>query len=165
MIIFGWLLATSYLIYRSLKFKSLIIKITTVVVSILIQLALFILCFVGFMFDVKVGFFMSDIILFELLICSLYKIKTISRNERILGLVTMLLISIFAYYFGSVMGPMEYFISDAGGIQIKTPYQFYRWNTYIGDCLYPWTIIFNTLISPYWGRYIQGWYWRNIFKI
>lgn len=158
MILLGWLLATSYLIYRSLKFKSLIIKFTTVVVSIFIQLALCIFCFVGFMFDMRVGFFMSSIILFELLICSLYKIKTISRYEIILGFVAMLLISVFAYYFGSVMGPMEYFISDAGGMQIKVPYQFYRWNTYIGDCLYPWTIAFNTLISPYWRRSTQGSY-------
>ena len=165
MLLSGWLLATSFLIYRILKFSSLLIKISAVIIVILLQAILLGLSFAGFMFNDEIGFIIGDTFLLELLMCSLYRRKNISRNEVIFGLASLCIIFICAYFHGSVTGEIQYIISDAGGMHHKAPYLIYRWNTCIMDVFYPWFILFNIIISPFWGRVpSSGYYWKKLFN-
>ena len=160
-----WLLATSFLIYRMLKFKSLFMKISAVIIVTVLQDGLLVMCFLGFIVDDVVGFCITDIILLELLPCSLYRRKNISRIEIIIGLSSLCVLFILAYFYGSVIGEIPYIISDAGGLHHKALYCIYRWNTFIMDAFCPWFLLFNIIISPFWGRTsMPGYYWKRFFS-
>ena len=163
MLLLSWILATSFLIHRKLKLTSLFTRISAVIITLLLQVILLGMCFAGYMLDGTLGFFIGDIVLLELLLCSLYRRKNISRNEIIFGLASLCIITIWAYFYGSVSGEFGYAISNVGG-RHKAPYFIYRWNTFIMDVFCPWFLLFNLIISPFWGRTsLPGYYWKRLF--
>ncbi len=116
MIFLEWLFATSFLVYLAFRPSSVIVKVFLSIIVIAFQIGALQLCLIGFMFDNIVGYAMAYFFVLELFACSLYRLKFISRAEKIIGALSFILIGVMAYYYGSVMGPMEYFISDAGGM-------------------------------------------------
>ena len=165
MLIFAWILATVFFIYLSIRRSSTIAKIIFAILAVVIQFIILFMIFVGFMLDDVTGFALADLLILELLGCSLYRCRNISYKELLLGFISLALLGIWQYFYGTVISQLEYVISDAGGMHAKVPYVIYRWNTYILDVAYPWFIIFNIFISPYWGRYPDtGNYWIKLIS-
>lgn len=150
MLTLAWLLATIFLIYLSFKPSLIIGKIALAIFVFVLQIVVLGLGYVGFMFDDELWVAISYLLIMELLICSLYKYRNISCKEIIFGLLSLVILGIWQYYHGSVIGRVTYEVSDI--MHKKIPYVIYRWSTYITDVLYPWFIVFNTLISPFWRR-------------
>lgn len=164
MFFFAWILATAFLIYLSFRPSSIfVIIILTVLISVF-QLIILFLGYIGFMFNDEIGFAIAYFLMLELLVCSLYKCRNISYKELILGVISLIILGIWQYYNGSVVGEFLYLISDAGGMHKKVPYLVYRWSTYIiMDVLCPWVIISNIIISPFWRRLpATGNYWIKL---
>ena len=88
----------------------------------------------------------------QLMIISCYRQKYNNRWQIICGLTLFAGLSIFKYYHGSVAGEMEFRISDLGGLAWVGSYELYRCATYASDVVFPFSLIFNLIISPFWLR-------------
>ena len=116
------------------------------------------------MFDNKFGFAILFILVFQLIPCTFYKMKTMSWIELVMGIVVSVLVGIYQYYCGGICGEFEYYMDDAGGLQRKIPYEIYRWSTYIFDVILTWLVIFNLLISPFWMRSRGYHFLKQLFR-
>lgn len=88
----------------------------------------------------------------QLIVMSLYCFRYNKRWQVLLGLTLFIALSIYMYYHGSVCGEMEFRIADMGGIALVGSYTLYRWATYASDVIFPFALVFNLLISPFWLR-------------
>lgn len=147
----AWLLALNFFLYLSVQPSSNIVKAILVFLTIVFQI-FYLLMLVGSVFDDLAYFAVSAFLVLELLVCSVYKLRNTSYKEFSVGLLVLLLLGWWQYHHGSVEGELTYLISDGGGMVRKLPYHLYRWSTYMSDVAYPWLIVFNVFISPFWGR-------------
>ena len=88
----------------------------------------------------------------QLMIISCYHLKYNNRWQIICGLTLFVGLSIYMYYHGTVTGEMEFKISDLGGLAWVGSYELYRCATYASDVVFPFSLIFNLIISPFWLR-------------
>jgi hypothetical protein len=105
------------------------------------------------------GFLIRDILylavlltILQLIVSCIYRIKYISIGRLLAGFVLFAILAIFMYYNGSVEGPMTVWISDHGGMVQPPNYHLYRLSTYLCDCVIPFSLLFNLIISPFWKR-------------
>lgn len=148
----SWLLPTVFFVFLSLKNMKRGWGITISIIIVIIELFLCGISLLGFVFDDNIGISMTYIAILQMMLCTIYKFKNISSIEKTLGLLVFVGLCVFMYYYGSVVGELEYVISDAGGMHRKTSYNIYRWSVYTFDVLLLWFPLFNWLISPFWMR-------------
>lgn len=88
----------------------------------------------------------------QLIIMSIYRFRYNRWWQDLLGLTVFVSLSIYMYYHGSARDEGSFQISDMGGLVWVGSYQLYRWTTYASDVIFPFALVFNLLISPYWLR-------------
>lgn len=66
----------------------------------------------------------------------------------IIGAIFLIGLGIYMYFKGSVMP--ESFINNS--FNNNPDYELYRAVTFCSDVIFPFTLIFNLVISPYWMR-------------
>lgn len=165
MLFFIWLLATVFLIYLSLRPSTLILKITLTILTTLSQIFVLLTGFIGKMFSEELYFSAAAFVILELLICTLYRCRYISIKGILAGLISLVILGIFQYYFGSVKGEISHYICLNDGMFVLAPYEIYRWGTYTLDVTCPWYILFNIVISPFWNRDTSsGNHWFGLFS-
>lgn len=150
--LFSSILAVSFFVYLAFKLKSTFVKVGLLIIILIFETILSSTCMAGNLIFNGFWFAYLSFIVIQFLICTFYKVRYISRTEIAVGILIGGLIALYMYFNGSVVGEMEYFDGDAGGMQAHIPYKFYRWLTYIFDVLLVWFPIFNLLISPFWLR-------------
>lgn len=150
--IFSWILSIVFFVYLAFKTKKLLSKVLLTLVIIILEVLILCLCIAGSMLFNGFGFAYLFFIVLQLVICTLYRIQTVSWSEILVGILVFIIIGIYMYFNGNVVGEIEYFIGDAGGMQRHVTYEIYRWLTYIFDVLLSWFPIYNVLISPFWLR-------------
>lgn len=155
--ILSWFLASAFLCYLSLKPKMpILLKIVLIVLILVIEKELYDLERIIAMFDDLLYYGLIGILMIQLLACTIYRIKYTFIGQRLIGVLSFIGIGIYMYYNGSVIGEIQYFISDAGGMHSKLDYNVYRWLTYTWDVLIPWFLLFNIVVSPFWLRNAKG---------
>ena len=94
----------------------------------------------------------TDFMLLQLMVASCYKIKQIGKVRLGLGILLLVILAVWMFYDGGIIGPQSYQISDAGGFTHPGNYKIYRWSMYASEVIMPFALIFNLLISPFWKR-------------
>lgn len=150
MFILAELLLLSWLVYIIVQTKGAWRKILLSVLILCVGLSK-ILCLLSFIYTdiLNIGVI---IMCLQLIAVCLYHLFSNRWWQLLLGLFVFVSFSIFMYYHGSVVGEMTFRISDIGGMAVTGSYTFYRWATYTSDVIYPFALVFNLLISPFWLR-------------
>lgn len=130
------------------------------------ELLLVVLLFISSIINAYVCLAIECFVVLQLIPCTLYCFRVITKNEKTLGVLLLILFGIVGYYYGNIEGSAVYYSSgDALGPVDKLPYGLYRWSTYIlYDVAFPWIVTFNLAVSPFWSRGKSDQYYIKLIK-
>ena len=136
-----------WLIYVIAQLKvSKVVKLFLTITAIIIETGLLVVFMFYSLFHSYFSDYIKIVFLIQLLLISLYKINRVGKIRLCIGLAVGFALAVYMYYNGSVMGEASFMRERFGD------FDFYRWITYAGDVIFPFTLIFNILISPFWRR-------------
>lgn len=84
----------------------------------------------------------------HLLMVCLYKIRQVRTIQVLTGCIVGVTMAVYMYYNGTVIGDGEFMRSFTLGESFGT----YQLKTYFCDIVYPFSLLWNILISPFWLR-------------